>query len=100
MEEIDQFCQDESRFCMARLIRRLRVLLQQTKDNAMDIQLYTQIYKDWLGLMDHFGAILSIGFSDIREKGEQIEANSKLINRLLDQQSQLKTMESLINFEF
>lgn len=85
---------------MAVLIYKLEQLMAQAERNQMNIDLYTDVYHEWLKFMGFFGAIISLAFSDISDKATKIMANKLLINSFLIPANHLLTIEKFIDFEF
>ena len=60
-------------FQMERLKFLLGTLVEQSKSKKMQINLYTELYHEFLKLFLHFGKAIKLAFADIQEKAKQIE---------------------------
>ena len=59
----------------------LSTLVEQSKSNQMQIDLYTELYDELLKLFLHFGSAIKIAFADISEKAEQIRNGKKTVSQ-------------------
>ena len=64
---------------MEKLKFLVTTLVEQSKNNKMQIDLYTSLYEEYLKLFLHFGKAIKLAFADISQKAQQIR----------DQQAQL-----------
>lgn len=53
------------RFTVKIMIKKMKELVKQSETNEMNVDLYTDVYKEWIDFMQYFGKIISIAFSDI-----------------------------------
>ena len=61
-------------FQMEKLKFLLSTLVEQSKSNKMQIDLYTTLYDEFLKLFLHFGKAIKLAFADIKQKADQIRS--------------------------
>ena len=86
-----------------RLLRLLTKFREQAREEKLEVQLYIDIFYEFLKFFQLFGSALYLGFVDVRDKADQLKANQETMSKLLTSQEQrdrLKCINSFIDLEW
>jgi hypothetical protein len=84
-------------FNMHNFKRVLDLVCRMADQNGMEIEEYTQIYREIVKFFKYFGNGLVIAFKECNDKADSVHANAALLSELKGQP--ITTVEEMLQFE-